>query len=208
MCNLYDVGPAPNQARASWEESAREALAKLLKPYNLRKTDPGLVVRVGEESRAFEPTIMRWGFAREFNPAVNNARAEKLRGGMWRKAFQERRCLIPVAAFYEWTGPKGRKQTHVIRREDGAWMWMAGLWEMHREHGLCYSMITTAAAPWIAGIHERMPAVFPTIDAAEHYLAGDDTSIEPLEEPMPIVACENPLRFKIPGPPRSDGLGL
>lgn len=203
MCNLYDVGPAPNQARASWEQSAREALGRLLKPYNLRKTDPGLVVRL-DEGNAFQPEIMRWGFARDFNPSVNNTRVEKLGSGMWSKAFRERRCLIPVAAFYEWSGPRGRKQTHVMRRQDGAWLWMAGLWERHREHGLCYSMITTPAAPWIAEVHDRMPAIFPSIEAAEGFLAGEDAP-GPLEQTLPVVECENPLRFKVPGPPVLEG---
>lgn len=201
MCNLYDIGPAPNQGRTTWEKLARECLATLVKTYNIRKTDPGLVVRRHDD--LLEPAVMRWGFARDFNPSVNNARVEKLGTGIWSRASRERRCLIPAAAFYEWTGPKGRKQTHVIRNEKGAWLWIAGLWEFHREHGPCFTMITTEAPPWMAGIHDRMPAIFPSMESAEMFLDGEgpDTLPGPLKEALPIRRCENPLRYPAPGPP-------
>jgi putative SOS response-associated peptidase YedK len=35
---------------------------------------------------------------------INNARSDKLESGMWREAFQEHRCVIPMSMFYEW-GP-------------------------------------------------------------------------------------------------------
>jgi putative SOS response-associated peptidase YedK len=42
---------------------------------------------------------MRWGFHRDFNPAINNARSDKLEGGMWKEAFHVRRCVIPMSLF-------------------------------------------------------------------------------------------------------------
>jgi putative SOS response-associated peptidase YedK len=60
----------------------------------VRKSDPGVVVTadLGVE-------VMRWGFHRSFNPSVNNARSNKLAGGMWAAAFRERRCVIPITPF-------------------------------------------------------------------------------------------------------------
>ena len=73
---------------------------------------PGLVVANGELRS------MTWGFplvlkgknGQPLKPKpVNNARADKLDGFMWRYSFQERRCLIPVSAFAEAEGEKGAK---------------------------------------------------------------------------------------------------
>ncbi len=45
---------------------------------------------------------------------VNNARADKLDGFMWRYSFQDRRCLIPVTEFCEAEGEKGRQDPHLV----------------------------------------------------------------------------------------------
>src|SRR3954464_15057413 len=71
---------------------------------------PGLVVAPqagGGETRTLELRSMVWGFplvlkgknGQPLKPKpVNNARADKLDGFMWRYSFAERRCLIPVSA--------------------------------------------------------------------------------------------------------------
>jgi putative SOS response-associated peptidase YedK len=136
---------------------------------------------------------MRWGFHREFNPAINNSRAEKLESGMWSQAFRERRCLVPASAFYEWTGPAGSKQTHRFTRPDEEWIWIAGLWEEHPEHGPCYSMITTAANDQVASIHHRMPAVL-SLDDATRFLSQPAIAPTPSTETLIITDCPNPLK--------------
>ena len=44
--------------------------------------------------------LMRWGFHRSFNPSINNAREDKLDGGIWRESFHERRCVIPMTTTF------------------------------------------------------------------------------------------------------------
>ena len=40
-----------------------------------------------------------------------NAKAETLeQRATFREAFQQRRCVVPADGFYEWTGPKGKRQ--------------------------------------------------------------------------------------------------
>ena len=124
MCNLYDLGRARRQSRDDWEaaiaaviKESEEAVAgstentglPQLKQFGIRKTDPGLVLT--KEGGHPTAEVMRWGFHRSYNPAVNNARSEKL-DHTWSGPWQERRrCLIPVSSFYEWNGPAGAKQT-------------------------------------------------------------------------------------------------
>lgn len=84
--------------------SSRSTAAAKLVSDLVRKSDPGVVVRANGTAE-----VMRWGFPREFNPAINNARSDKLEGGMWREAFRERRCVIPMSAFFEWGPGQGVK---------------------------------------------------------------------------------------------------
>ncbi len=202
MRNLYDIGPARRKIRMEFEVAALEALDSLPRLFGIRPTDLGLAVRTGGEGYRADP--MRWGFAREFNPSVNNARADKLAGPMWQKAFQERRCLIPMGTFYEWTGPKGHKQAHAIRpRDEEEWLWCAGIWEAKGEAGLCYSMITMTAPPWMVPAHQRIPAIFQSLEDAERYLRAEDAAalLQAPEEPLLIDRCESSLRQRVPGPP-------
>jgi len=202
MCNLYDIGPTQNKGRTRWEKVVSESVDSLRKVYNIRKTDPGVVGRLNDEG-APEAEVMRWGFWREFNPSINNARSDHLGGRIWNKAFREkRRCVIPVASFYEWTGPKGHKQTHALQEAEGGWLWMAGLWENSRDHGHCYTMITTEANPAVQPIHDRMPAVLPA-EALDEFLTADDPTalLAPTTAELEIFPCLNPLRMADPSPP-------
>ncbi len=204
MCNLYDIGPAPEKS-ANWTDGIEEATRQFDKTLAIRKTDPGLVVRPGENG--YEPIPMRWGFLRDFNPSVNNARSEKIGSGMWNRAWREnRRCLIPVAAFYEWTGPKGQKVCYAFRSRSGSWLGVAGLWERSRRvescGGFCYTMLTCAAEGEIAEIHHRMPLILDARKIAP-FLAGDDddTLLSPCRDELEFFPCQSPLRMKTPSPP-------
>ena len=196
MCNLYDIAPLPRRLRAArTDERIRETLAGLPLLYNLRKTEPGLVIRRAADG--WDPVLMRWGFQRDFNAAINNTRSDKLEGPMWREAFRQRRCVIPVAAYYEWTGPEGRKETHAMRRKDGDCLWAAGVWEPGNGGGPAYSMITTDAAAWSRSIHDRMPA-FLHEEEVDAWLQEDSPlgRIRSWEEDMETFPCENPLKTK------------
>ena len=104
----------------------------------VRRTDHALVYEEGADLIA-----MCWDFERPGRGTVNNSREDKLDGPMWRKVFQERHCIVPATGYFEFTGPKGLKRTHLFTRADGAWMWIAGVWEESSEHGPCFSMTTT-----------------------------------------------------------------
>jgi len=212
MCNLYNVGPSPNEERAAWENQVKKAIARLPKSEGIRKTDPGVVVRLSGD--VFSPQEMRWGFVRHFNPSINNARSDKLTNGMWQDAWREkRRCLIPVRDFFEWSGPKRHKQTHRIREViDGVsdfWMWMAGLWEEHPVDGFRYSMITTAANESMSRIHDRMPAILQPTQFEEFLDAADPLPlIVPFDGNLTIDDRENPLVKKKPKPEGPEQLSL
>ena len=111
------------------------------------------------------------------------------------EAFRERRCLIPVTAFYEWSGPKGAKTTHRFTRPDGGWLWMAGLWEEDAGLGPCFSMITTEANVLVAPIHDRMPAVLEDAELPG-YLGGAIRVFAPKAGTLEVAGAINPLTGK------------
>jgi putative SOS response-associated peptidase YedK len=186
MCNTYVI--RPKRGAMGLAQRVNEAAARLASTL-VRKSDPGVVMRADGRLE-----IMRWGFHREFNPAINNARSDKLEGGMWKEAFHERRCVIPMTLFYEWgPGSAGKKQAHQFHDPDDDWLWVAGVWEESKELGPCYSMITTAASPLMSPIHDRMPALLKPEEAQE-WLAGNGRwDFPPFTGSLLVTPCESPL---------------
>jgi putative SOS response-associated peptidase YedK len=114
---------------------------------------------------------------------------------MWREAFENRRCLIPVSGYYEYTGPAGGKQAHLFTASGDDWLWAAGIWEENSELGRCYSMIMTAANAFVSAIHHRMPALLAP-DAMEPWLAGEILSLAPSSVDLAVAKAANPLKRK------------
>lgn len=128
---------------------------------------------------------LRWGLVpfSAASPDVGvrmiNARAETLHEKpAYRRPFAARRCLLPADGYYEWFTPpvapgtpksRVRKQPYFITPRDGSVMAMAGLYEFWRDRSVpaddpaawwcTCAVVTTAAEPDLARIHERMPLV-------------------------------------------------
>lgn len=200
MCNCYDMSPGHRRELTELQRRANEAISRMDKTLNIRKTDSGITLRLVEgEAR---PMPMRWGFHRHFNPAVNNSRDDKLESGMWSEAWENRRCVVPISAFYEWTGPKGRKQTHAFTGQPGELLWAAGLWEENREYGPCFSIITTSANPLMAPVHDRMPGLLAFEEISPFLNARNPRElVRPFEGFLKTFTCQNPLKMKVPSPP-------
>jgi putative SOS response-associated peptidase YedK len=188
MCNAYNTAKKPDQLRIQIGNKTKL----------IRRTDQAPVL-LGSG----EVVLMRWGFQRKNLGVVNNTRSDNLESPMWREAVEKRRCLIPVASYYEWTGPKGNKQTHLFRSPENEWLWMAGIWEESSEHGRCFSMLTTEANPLVAPIHHRMPALL-TKTEREDYLAGEMTIFRPAPEMLVTEPAANPLVKRPSGPVQGD----
>ena len=123
---------------------------------------------------------MRWGLVPFWanDPRIGrrtiNARAETVaEKPSFRAAFRARRCLVPADGFYEWTGPRGKRQPLNIHRADGQPLALAGLWESHDEFGPTFTIITTAPNAYMSAIHNRMPVVLEPGDW-DAWLAADD----------------------------------
>ena len=127
--------------------------------------------------------LAQWGFVPFWTtgtPKIKpiNAKAETVAtSGMFRRAFQSYRCLVPADGFYEWMGAKPPKQPYYIRMRSGSPFAFAGLWSRwHPEEGEpidTYTILTTHPNDLMARIHNRMPVIVPP-DRYRDWLEGDD----------------------------------
>lgn len=161
MCNLYRM-TKPASEVAAWF-AAVEAAQGANFAEEVYPGYTGLVVAEGQVR------AMTWGFPLVLKGAkgqplkpkpVNNARTDKLGTFFWRQSFEERRCLIPLTAWAEAEGPKGRMTRTWLSPPDTPLFAAAGVWRMSDEWGACYSMVMTdSAGTDAAPVHERMPVL-------------------------------------------------
>lgn len=112
------------------------------------------------------------GAAATWKFPTNNCRSEEMHAKpSFRDALKSKRCAILVSDFSEWTGPKGGKTRHYIRRADGAPLFLAGLWASHTHEGErtdSYSMVMMEAAEGddMHPFHNHQPVVLDREAAA------------------------------------------
>jgi len=148
-------------------EAPPEVAASYKPRFNLPPTDPHLIVETGKKL-----AVARWGFGRDPKKPQINARAETIaKNGLFKRAFQESRCLIPADGFYEWTGGTGKRRPIWFHAQPGQLLLFAGIRD---ENGFC--VITTPANDDVAPVHDRMPAILLG-DAAERWLRTPDASL-------------------------------
>ena len=166
MCNLYKM-------RRTAEEVARLFGARSGVGANFAEEVypgyPGVVVTtdaVRTMTWGF-PLVLRGKSGQPLKPkAVTNAREDKLSTPFWRDSFARRRCLIPVSAWAEAEGEKGRmtRTWYSLPGEDV--FTVAGLWRPTAEWGDAYAMVMVDGCAQMAEVHDRMPVVLAPEDRA------------------------------------------
>ena len=202
MCTAYELGKRGGSFPEHIHGQVIDELLKISETRLIRPTIPAPVILPDGSLRE-----MSWGFRRQFAAKVKgrkavtrtivNSREDKLDGRTWKKAFTERRCLIPAASFYEWVERDGRK--FPLRFEDakGEWLWLAGIWEESKEHGECFSIITTEPNAVMEPVHDRMPAVL-TQAQIPPYLEGELQEFGPSAVALEFQKAANFLKAKKP----------
>lgn len=162
---------------------------------------------------ATDVRLARWGFVPGWTtgkPKAQpiNARAETVAtSGMFRRAFQSHRCLVPADGFYEWQGQKPPKQPYLIRMRDHGLFAFAGLWSRwHPENAEpvdTFTIITTSPNDLMKPIHDRMPVIIPP-DQYRQWLTGDKPQ-DDLLKPYPAGQMEAMAVSSQVNNPRFDG---
>jgi putative SOS response-associated peptidase YedK len=129
---------------------------------------------------------MRWGWPPfgEVRRPVTNIR--NLASPMWRAALEDpnRRCLVPVTAFSEWSQvpdpATGRKRKHWFALKDQDLFAFAGLWRPTAE-GPRFAFLTCEANAVVGRVHPKaMPVILGTAEAAHRWLTsqGDAAAMQ------------------------------
>lgn len=166
MCGRYKL-TTPIGALAE-EFGATGSLPEVSSRYNIAPTQEVPVVLVGGGERRLE--MLRWGLIPSWadDPQIGsrmiNARSETAaEKPSFRRAFRERRCLIPADGFYEWQRTENGKQPYYIHMKNGSPFGFAGLWESWRGPGdyelRSCTILTTEPNELLAPIHNRMPVI-------------------------------------------------
>lgn len=174
MCGRYAIyGPVSRKNRDTIEFLGEEV--EFAPRYNAAPTQLLPVYREHPE-HGRELVLLRWGlvpfWAKEpgIGARMINARADTVaEKPAFRAAFKRRRCLVPMAGFYEWQKTAERKVPHFIHPLNADYFAAAGLYEYWPgKEGAApiesYTIITTDANAMMRRLHERMPVVLPEAD--------------------------------------------
>ena len=145
-----------------------------------------------DKGAAGKAALMRWGFPRyQGSGVIINARSETAQEKpMFRSAFAARRCVVPSTGFYEWRHEAGRTtgEKLLFRLPDRPMLYMAGLFgifpgpEGPWSDYTGFVILTTAANPSVAPIHDRMPLVL-TQEELEPWLGDLEMARSLMAEP-------------------------
>jgi len=213
MCGRFTLrSPARDVAKAFGV-----ALADDWQPrYNIAPTQAVFAVRRLAAESGRQAAMLHWGLIPAWadDPAIGNrlinARAETLATKpAFRRAFRQRRCLIPCDGFYEWQKQGRAKQPYFITAEQGGLFALAGLWEHWERNGLTIescTVITTEANSLVAALHDRMPVILPPA-AHDQWLdpmEQDPARLEPLLRPFPTESMRLQAVSPLVNNPRND----
>jgi putative SOS response-associated peptidase YedK len=150
--------------------------------YNVAPMQMVPVIRESDAGGVRRRTIslLKWGLVPIWadDPAIGNrminARAETIDSKpAFRKAFEQRRCIVPADGFYEWekTGPRS-KQPMAIVGADRQPLALAGIWERWRGKEMqgewleTCTILTCEPNDLLREVHDRMPVILEREDVA------------------------------------------
>ena len=143
--------------------------------------------------------LLRWGLVpptakdAKGGASLINARAETAAiRSAFRAAFMRRRCLVPMAGYYEWQQTPAGKVPHYIHLLNAEQFAAAGLYEYRPgregQHPIeSYTIITTEPNEMTVKIHDRMPVILPEEAHAQWLDPGntDTAALQRLLRPYP-----------------------
>lgn len=181
MCGRFTLYSSLNHVKKVF--GVDDVSGEMKPSYNIAPGDEVCAIIRQEDKRLGK---LRWGLVPPWAKALPrtsgliNARAETLADKpSFKRAFRERRCLIPADGFYEW---KDRQPWYCTPAADTLFGF-AGLWETwkgadHAPYHSC-AIITGEASESMRAIHDRMPVIL-TPEAMEAWLDPETTDPDTL----------------------------
>lgn len=135
-----------------------------------------IVTIVQDEDNTRRATGMSWGLIPFWSKepktkySTINVKAETITTNkIFKRAFEHRRCLVPVTGFYEWSGEKGNKTPYNIWLGKNTLFAFAGVYEIwesldKKSKVESVAFATTSANDVMKPIHSRMPVILQPDD--------------------------------------------
>lgn len=142
----------------------------------------GTLIADGE--RSCRQLDARWGIKPSWSKKLLiNAQSETAHEKRtFKEAFQQRRCLVPFSAWYEWRDEGGRrKQKYMFDTPDNTPLLMAGIYFDNNEHGMQLVTLTSSPNRQCSDYHHRMPTLI-TVEHALEWLHS------PVERVVPMLS--------------------
>lgn len=126
MCGRYRRR-SEKQEIAEHFRALSDAALEFAPDPDIRPTTMQPIIRQNRDTGERELVTARWGFVptwqkpgEKFPPTTFNARAEGIAtAGMWKRAFERHRCLVPADAFYELKKIRPKNNPKIRDRSDG-----------------------------------------------------------------------------------------
>ena len=191
MCNLYTMTASVDELRKMFGsfDGDRDNLPPFGEIY------PGRAAPVLRqiEGGGLKLETMNWGFpgpaAAKGRPVTN---VRNLDSPFWRSALgnRERRCIVPVSSFCEWTAdpdPITKRKTKVwfgLRETDDPLFAFAGIWRPG-EGGPFMAFLTCDANALVGAVHPKAMPVMMRAGDAMHWLTHEREQACALAVPFP-----------------------
>lgn len=201
MCGRYATGDTSWEEYRAWLNLTGEPPRSNLEPrFNIAPTvQAPFAMEAGGERQL---TFGRWGIWQSWMEGKRlstfNARAEGLKNSrLYAPLLDKGRCLVPAMGFYEWTGPKGKRQPHFIRHPSEPLLVFAGLWARAMKDGepvTSFSIVTCPANEQVEPVHDRMPAILSD-SQRKAWMSGEEPSevCVPFKGELEIYPVKGPI---------------
>ncbi|WP_282259374.1 SOS response-associated peptidase [Stenotrophomonas sp. PS02301] len=198
MCGRFVQTPIRNADTLGFPQLVGD-LMSIPESYNLAPTQRASVIL--DRGTGLQVTRLSWGLlpfwakAKKLQGSTINARIETVATKpAFRSAFKKRRCLIPMAGYYEWSvnAEDGKKDPWFIQATGP--LLAAGLWEdtsplLDPDNLGTFTVITGDSSGVSADIHDRMP-VWLTASQADEWLAAEP------DDAMAMLLASEPLAME------------
>ncbi len=161
--------------------------------YNVAPTQTLDVVTLGDD---LQLVPMSWGVSMTLpgkkgmvTKRIQNSRDDKVwHSRLWKPLMKAQRVLVPVNGFYEWKRVNKKLiAAYHITPENSAAMFFAGIYKTPKDESEKpeVSVITTSANSAMSDVHDRMPVILNSQNAAMAWLQeSDEHSLTELMTPV------------------------
>ena len=218
MCGRFASFVPPEAVARFFNVHTATSIPNVASSWNVAPTHDAMVVRRHPQTGERHLDLLKWGLLPYWtkDPAKAqrpiNARSETVAtSGLFRRAFEARRCIVPADLFYEWIVVDSGKQPYAIARQDDQPIAFAGLWEGFRWPDETvtrfFTIITTTPNTEMAELHSRMPVILEPADFPA-WLGETDGDAAPLLYPSADGTLRTWPVSKRVGSPRNNDAAL